>query len=91
MTDEQKDRLRITIGMLLIITISIISYVFIPFIWVYSITVLISIIGMLYDYFTKDTKQGFIIDVLKWIFLVPVLNMVPLLIIPVFGVVNLLF
>jgi len=91
MTYEQKDRLRINLGMILIIVIAIMAYIVIPFLWIYIIAIITSVIAMIEDWYTAGIKQGLLIDVLKWTTLIPVVNLIPLLIIPVFGFVNLFF
>jgi hypothetical protein len=52
---------------------------------------LLSIIAIITDLIQSDPKRGMILDVLKWTTLIPVVNLVPLLIIPVFGIINLFF
>ena len=91
MTYEQKDDLRTTIGTLLLFGVSLVMYIFIPFLYVYALAVIASVIFMILDYTQNDPKKGMAIYILKWTTLVPVLNLVPLLLIPVFGLVNLFF
>jgi len=85
------DNLRRTIGVSLIFLISIGAYAFLPFIWVYGIAIGISVALMITDLIQKDPKQGMMIYILKWTTLIPVINLILLLIIPVFSVVNLFF
>ncbi len=86
-----KDNLRMSIGMILIVSLSIGAYVFIPFIYIYGVAVTVSLIAMITDYIQKDPKKGMIIHILKWTTLIPAINLVPLLLIPVFSVTNLFF
>jgi hypothetical protein len=86
-----KDNLRITIGTSLMFMIALVSYMVIPFLWVYGFAVIVSIIAMIIDATQNDPKQGMIIYILKWTTLIPVLNLIPLLLIPVFSIVNLFF
>jgi len=91
MTYEQKDNLRTTTGVSLMFLIAGLAYIFLPFLWVYGVAVGISVALMITDLVQSDPKQGMMIFILKWTTLVPVLNLVPLLLIPVFSVVNVFF
>ena len=87
----KKDDLRTTIGTTLIFVVAIVSYLIIPFLYLYIGVVVISIGLMIGDYFSNDPKKGMAIYVLKFTTLIPVINLLPLLIIPIFSVVNLFF
>lgn len=71
--------------------LSISAYIFIPFLYIYGAAILLSIVAVLIDISQPDPKQGVIFNILKWTVLIPVINLIPILFIPVFSFVNLFF
>lgn len=88
---EKLDSLRTTAGNIIIILSSIMLYIFIPFVYIYPAVIVVSAIAMFYDYYAEDFKQGMIIQVMKWTTLIPVVNAIPFLIIPVYSAINPIF
>lgn len=84
---DTPDNIRTSSGFILMFIISVTLYIMYP-VKVYIFTIIISLLSMIYDYFSSGFKSGVVIDILKWIFLIPIINLLPLLLIPVFSVIN---
>ena len=84
-----KDNQRTTIATTLMVISSALLYAFVPFIWVYGFFVVASVILMIHDsWISTDGKAGMITYILKFTTLIPVVNAVPFMLIPIFSVVN---
>lgn len=83
---------RLTTGFTLMFMTALVLYMIIPFLWIYSIIIILSVGIMIQDsYFSDDGKAGMSTYILRWTTLIPVVNIIPFLFIPIQGVINPLF